>query len=93
MKAINLTYLALLLLLALTVGASFLPLSLPFSEAIALGIAGLKAILIGAVFMKLREEDPSLRFIALIGFVWVFLLIAFISSDYLTRGFFGVLGK
>jgi cytochrome c oxidase subunit 4 len=85
-------YLGLLILLALTIAASFYHLG-SWSWVVGLGIAGAKATLVGLYFMKLRIESPRIRLLAIAGLLWVGLLLAFIFSDYLTRFSFGVLGK
>ena len=91
-KSLFLTYLALMLLLMLTVGLSFLPLG-GWGIFLCYVIATLKMILIGAIFMKLRESSPSLRLFALGGILWFIILFAITWGDYLTRGQAGLPGK
>ncbi|WP_207095083.1 cytochrome C oxidase subunit IV family protein [Novosphingobium sp. PY1] len=75
---------ALMGLLALTIGASFLPLGpvLPF---ISYGIAAAKTALVFWFFMEMRREDNLARLAALTGFVWLALLFVLISADVVTR--------
>jgi cytochrome c oxidase subunit 4 len=86
-------YFALMTLLALTVTASRLNFSPKVSVALSLSFACLKAFLVLYFFMNLRSLSPKIRFFAFGAIVWVFILIGFISTDYLTRGLGGVLGK
>ena len=76
---------SLLVLLALTVGANFLPLG-PFSVAVALGISAVKTMLIILFFMEVRYSPPIVWLFAAAGFVWLMLLLIFSLSDYATRG-------
>lgn len=85
MRALLLTYTALLALLAMTVGLSYLPMGtagLPAS----LLIAAAKAVLVMAVFMRLREGSTLIRVTSLTGLVWLSLLFLLSFADYLTRG-------
>ena len=74
-RRLLLTWAALMLLLALTVGASF-GLAGPASLAAGLGIAALKAALILWAFMHLAEDDGLLRIIALAAFAWLGILFS-----------------
>jgi cytochrome c oxidase subunit IV len=83
-RAPLLAWLGLCLLLALTCGLAYVPLgrgNLPAS----LCIAGLKALLVGSVFMRLGEPNPLNRLAACAGFVWLFVMFLLIGSDYMTR--------
>lgn len=91
-KSLLHTYLGLIGLLALTVACSFFPLGRA-GAAVALAIACAKAGLIAAIFMKLRSAPPMLRVFALAGLFWVAFLVAFVWSDYLSRGGIGIPGK
>jgi cytochrome c oxidase subunit 4 len=79
-----LTYIALLALLALTVGTTFLPLG-GFNAAINLAAAGTKAVLIGLVFMHLRRSGTliSLAVVALV--IWLCFLFGLTMLDVFTR--------
>ena len=76
----NLTFAPQMALLALTIGASFLPLG-PALPAISYGIAAAKARLVLWFFMELRSEDGLARLAVLIGFGWLILLIAFTAAE------------
>ncbi len=75
---------ALMLLLGLTLGASFLPFGAakPF---IAYAIATAKAALVLWFFMEMRSETVLARFAAAAGFLWLFFLLTLSAADYLTR--------
>lgn len=77
-------WLALLLLLASTVTASFL-LTGAASLATGLGIAITKAALVYWFFMRLRSERGLLRLAAGAGFAWLLILLFLLSLDYVTR--------
>lgn len=76
---------ALMLLLGLTLGASFLPLG-PAKPLLAYAIATAKAALVLWFFMEMRGETSLARFAAAAGFLWLFFLLLLSGSDYLTRG-------
>jgi cytochrome c oxidase subunit 4 len=76
---------ALLALLALTVGLSFLNLG-PFSMTVALLIAAAKAILVLLFFMELRHSPHVLWMMAGAGVFWVLLLLGGTIADLVTRG-------
>ncbi|RYE57138.1 MAG: oxidase [Rhizobiaceae bacterium] len=83
-----LIWLVLMLLLAASVGASFLPIG-HLREAISLAIAAIKAALILWVFMNLRRSEGLAR-LALLGTLTFLAAIMILSSaDYLTRGWLG----
>lgn len=76
-------YLALLALLALTVGSTFLPLG--FGNTIAnLTISGAKTALILIAFMGVGREGPLVRLAAALSGFW--LLILFVLSWITLRG-------
>jgi cytochrome c oxidase subunit 4 len=79
-----LIWLTLLLLLAGTVGASFL-FSGMLGLAVSLTIAAAKSGLIYWRYMHLYEEPPLLRVAALSAAAWLTILLAFLSVDDLTR--------
>src|SRR3954453_15356094 len=87
-----LTALALLVLTGLTIGVAFLPLG-AWSTPIALAIAATKACLIGLIFMHLRFATPTVRLTALVGLVWLAIMMAGTLDDVLTRGWLAVPGK
>lgn len=81
-------FVVLLALLAATVGIAFLDLA-RFGHfaplALALGIAGVKALLIGLYFMHLRGSPPRVAMFAAAGFVFLAILATLTFADYLTR--------
>ena len=83
-----LVWAALLTLLALTVGASFLPLGAA-RLAVSYGIAAAKAALVLWFFMELRSDKGLTRLAALAGFAWIAILFTIIATDYLTRAVTG----
>ena len=82
----------LLLLTGLTIGVAFLPLG-EWHSPVALGIAALKAVLIGLFFMHLRVSTPTTRLAALAGLFWLGILLAGTLDDVVTRGWLAVPGK
>ena len=85
-----LAWVALLVLLGTTLGFAYVPMG-QFNWLVALGIAGIKALIVLAVFMELRQ-GPSLRWVfAVAGFFWLTILFVLSLTDYLTRaGWHGV---
>jgi len=83
---------ALLALLALTAGASFLPLG-RFNVVAAVGIAVCKALLILVFFMHLKISSRVIWLFAGMGFVWLGILFFLSMNDFLTRGDLGIPGK
>ena len=77
-------YIALMILLALTVGAAFIDLG-PLNLVVALAIAVTKAVLIVLFFMHIRYANPLSRLFAGIGFFWLLILFSQTLADYITR--------
>lgn len=77
-------YLALMLLLAATVGAAFLPLGL-FHVAVSVGIAIAKAALVMLFFMHLRHTLARTSFLISGGILLLLILIGLTTVDYLAR--------
>jgi len=75
---------ALLVLLGITFVAAYLPLG-AFNIVAALGIAAIKAALVGLLFMNLKRSGPLMRLAAAAGFFWLVILFALTLSDELTR--------
>lgn len=69
-----LVWAALMVLLGATVAASYLGLG-RLGIALALGIAGVKTLLVVAYFMHLKDEERLLWIAAASGFIWLALLI------------------
>lgn len=78
-------FIALMVLLALTIGVAFLDLG-PLSVPIALTIAAVKAFLILLYFMHVRYSGYIAWIYAGAGFFWLLILIVLTMSDYLSRG-------
>jgi caa(3)-type oxidase subunit IV len=79
-----LVLLALGVLLAATCTLAYVPLG-NANLAVSLGIAALKAALVGAVFMRLSEPSPLNRLAAMAGPIWVFVMFLLLGADYFTR--------
>ena len=83
-KRILVCWAALVLLLALTTGAAFLPLG-RLNLFVALAIAVAKALLVLLFFMELKRSSGLVRAFAFAGFFWLLILLTLTSADYLTR--------
>lgn len=90
-KTYLLVYLALLVLLGLTIGISFFDLGL-WGIAIALLIAATKAVLIILYFMHVRASSPVIWLAAGAGFLWLGILLGLTFTDYLSRSWLMVPG-
>jgi cytochrome c oxidase subunit 4 len=77
-------WLALLVLLALTIGSSYVPLG-GLNTTVNLAVACAKATLVALFFMKLRASDALVRFAAGIGLVWFLILVGLSLTDFLAR--------
>jgi caa(3)-type oxidase subunit IV len=75
---------ALLLLWAVSLGLSYVELG-SFALAVALGIGGLKALLVVVVFMELLRERASTKLAIATGGVLALALAAFMLADVSTR--------
>jgi len=83
-RPLVITWLALLVLLAISAGSALLPLGW-VNTAIGLVIAVLKALLVAIVFMRLRRAHALLRIAAITGVVTMALLFILSGADYATR--------
>lgn len=83
-RTIWLTGVALLLLLALTVGLPFVGLR-SIEPITSLVIAGIKAVLIAIIFMHLYRDAPMVRLFAIAALLWFGILMCLTLSDYMTR--------
>jgi cytochrome c oxidase subunit IV len=83
-KAYVWAWLALVALTGLSLGASRLHLG-SGAAFVALAIAGVKASVVGLVFMRLYRAPFTLRFVAALNIVWVVLLCAGIAADVAAR--------
>lgn len=79
-----LTWLGLMILLALTLASSYMPMG-PWNSVVNMGISCAKAVLIALFFMHLRGAGMLLRLAALAGLLWLALLFGLSWSDYATR--------
>lgn len=79
-----LVWLALLVLLAVTLLAAHLNLG-AFNVAAALGIAAVKSLVVAMLFMGLNRSEALVRLAAAAGFFWLVILFALTLSDFLTR--------
>jgi cytochrome c oxidase subunit 4 len=79
-----LAWIALMLLLAATVGASLLPIG-GWRQAINLAIAGTKASIILWIFMKLRSETALVRLAFGASGVLLIVLASLLTADYHLR--------
>jgi cytochrome c oxidase subunit IV len=77
-------YLSLLLLTALTIGASLLDLG-QWHARVGLTIAGLKALLVVLFFMHVLYSTKLIWIVILAAVYWLFILIGFTMSDYVSR--------
>ena len=79
------TWIALLILLAITCGTSYIPLG-PFNFVINMAVALAKAALVVFMFMHVTRGVPMIRLIALAGLLWLSLLVGISLVDFLVRG-------
>lgn len=77
-------YLLLLLLMALTLGASFVDLG-AFHLVASLAIASSKALIIGLYFMHLHYSTTLVRVTAGAGVIWLLILLVLSMGDYVSR--------
>ena len=78
------SWLGLLALLASTVAIAYVPLG-TVNTVVALLIAAIKAALVAAVFMELRDRNPLTLTFAGAGFFWLGIMLWLALSDYMTR--------
>ena len=79
-----LTWLALMVLLALTTASSYIPMG-AWNTAANIGISCAKAVLIALFFMHLRGAAALLRIAAVTGLLWLALLFGLSWTDLGTR--------
>jgi cytochrome c oxidase subunit 4 len=79
-----LVWVALIVLLLLTLGSAYVPLG-RFNAAINLAIAAAKALLVAFFFMHLRSAHSMLRIAATAGFFWLAILIGLSLTDFAVR--------
>jgi cytochrome c oxidase subunit IV len=83
-RPLLLTWIALLVLLALTAGSALLKLGW-LNSVLNLAIALAKALLVALVFMRLRRSHALVRIAAVTGLSTLAILFALAGSDYATR--------
>lgn len=83
-RTIALTWAALLLLMLASLGSAYLRLG-PLNMVAGLVIAGIKAALVGWLFMRLRTAGPLMRLAAVAGLGAWCLLLVLGGVDYATR--------
>lgn len=86
-RIVVISWAALLALLGTTVSLAYQPLG-RFNLFIALLIATLKALIVAAVFMELRERNGLTIAFAGAGFFWLAILIWLSGADFTTRAGF-----
>lgn len=79
-----LTWVALMVLLALTCASSYFPMG-AWNSVLNIGISCAKALLIAVFFMHLRHAGALLRIVAITGLLWLGILFGLSSSDFGTR--------
>jgi|1185.fasta_scaffold1593069_2 cytochrome c oxidase subunit 4 len=85
-------YVALLVLLAATVGAAYLDLGW-FNFTLTMIIAVAKAAMIMLIFMHVRYSDRLTWVFSSAAFLWLGILIALTLNDYFTRDWLNIPGK
>jgi cytochrome c oxidase subunit 4 len=83
-RPLILTWLALIVLLAITAASAFVPLGWG-NLAVNLAIAGAKTALIGLVFMQLAQGAALLRLAVGVPAFWLAIMFALSLADYLSR--------
>ena len=79
-----LVWVALMVLVALTVASSYVKLG-PFNLAVSLAISAAKTALVMTLYMELRREHGTVVVFAITGFCWLGLMIAPTVADIATR--------
>ncbi len=80
-----LTWIALLVLLAITCGSSFVSMG-RWNVVVNFGVAVLKALLVVLIFMHVGTGRPVIRLVAAAGFLWLALLFGLSATDFGVRG-------
>jgi cytochrome c oxidase subunit 4 len=83
-KKLGAIWLALFVLLAITVGSAYVPLGAA-NGAINLGVAAAKAALIALFFMNLATSSVLVRLASAAGVFWLVFLFVLTAGDYLSR--------
>jgi cytochrome c oxidase subunit 4 len=85
-------FVALLVLLVMTVGAAYLPLGV-LHVPIAMTIATVKAVLIVLFFMHVLHSHKLMMVVSVASFLWLAIMVVLTLNDYLTRGVLDIPGK
>ena len=85
-------FVALLVLLVMTVVAARLPLG-ALHVPVAMTIATIKAVLIVLFFMHLLHSHRLMMIVSAASFFWLAIMVALTLNDYLTRGILDIPGK
>ncbi len=83
-RVLIVSWLALLALLSVTIILAYQPLG-AFNLLLALLIATLKALIVGIVFMELRQGSGLVIAFAAAGFFWLGIFLWLAGNDFLTR--------
>ena len=78
------TYLALLALLAISVGLRLFHLDF-LGSVLLLVIAGIEAVVVLLFFMRVRASGKLIWLFASGGFLWLGILLVFVITDYISR--------
>lgn len=77
-------WLAVVALLGVSLGTSYIPMGLG-NSIVCVAIAFIQAFLVWTFFMRLRGSGILVRLIAVVGLLWILLLLGLSLTDYLTR--------
>lgn len=80
-----LVFLALMVLTFTTVAVSRVELG-EFNVVVAVTIAVVKATLVALFFMHVKDSSATTKLFIAAGLVWLIILLTFVLSDYLSRG-------
>jgi len=87
-----LVFAGLIVLTVVTTAVAFVDLG-AFSVVAALGIACCKMLLVAMFFMHVRHSTRLTKLVLVGALLWLSILIGFTLTDFVTRGWFGVLGR
>jgi cytochrome c oxidase subunit 4 len=79
------TFVALIVLLSLTIAAAFIDIGRHWNNAIGVGIPCIKATLIVLFFMHVKYQPWVTRLFAVAGFLWLGIMLTLTMSEYVTR--------
>ncbi len=90
-KVYYIVYCWLILLMALTIGASYVNMGGGLNNLVAMTIAVIKAVLVVLFFMQVKSGTRLTWMWAAIGFIWLIFLFGTLG-DYVTRNWISVTG-